>query len=80
MLRLILPPPGLGFSERSGLALALLILRMIFMPGGSYYAGVVGPRYGLFLALAAAGAQAFFAAQAAKASTGSVRAAKKVSS
>lgn len=64
----------------SALALALLILRMIFMPGGSYYAGVVGPRYGVFLALAAAAVQAFFAAQALKASAGSASGGQKVPS
>lgn len=63
--------PKLVRAVGSALALALLIVRMIVMPGGSYYAGVVGPRYGVFLAFAAAGVQVFFAARALKASAGS---------
>jgi hypothetical protein len=64
----------------SALAFLLLILRMIFIPGGSYYAGVVGPRYGVFLALAAAAVQVFFAAQTLKASQAQARSGKKVPS
>jgi len=72
--------PRAVLAAASGLAAALLILRMIFMPGGSYYAGVVGPRYGVFLALAAAAIQAFFAAKTLKASRGPARGSDKVPS
>ncbi len=72
--------PKVVLAASSVLALALLVLRMIFMPGGSYYAGAVGPRYGLFLALAAAAAQAFFAMQALKGSREPARSGEKVPS